>query len=108
MYESSYDYSSTVASKGHTESLRRIGKDNISLKRIREGMLKASAGGNLDAMTLFKDWGAEDYDWALAEAAEEGKLEAMKLLKEWGATDFEWALYRAVSRECTEAFESNV
>jgi ankyrin repeat protein len=55
-------------------------------------LAKAAQGGHLPLVELFIDKGANDWNWALACAARGGHLPVAQLLIECGANDWNWAL----------------
>jgi len=57
----------------------------------------AALGNHTAAMKLLIEWSANDYNKALVWAAGAGSLEAMELLKEWGANDFTGSLHEVVT-----------
>jgi hypothetical protein len=81
-----------LAERGHVELIKNIRRENIPFKIIREGMLKAAAGGHLKTMQLFKKLGAKNYRPALEKAALNGRVDAMIMLNEWGAKNYDLAL----------------
>ena len=55
-------------------------------------MACAANSGYVEFVKLCKDWGATDFDGALAGAAMRGYVEIVELCREWGATDFDEAM----------------
>ena len=55
-------------------------------------MLNAVRNGHESIVILCKEWGATDFDGAMARAVANGHESIVKLCKEWGATKFWWVI----------------
>lgn len=79
---------SSVHSRRQSGWQERFVKRTITMA-VKDSLGSSSLYGQIKAMELAKEWGAENYDSAMEQACQKCQIEAMKLLRTWGASQFD-------------------